>query len=222
MESKIKIFDIELDKISPKEAMKRAMQYMEGESVSTIEIVTMEMLMQGQEKPEWKAQMLDMNLLLPGDREILESTERADWKGIRDLEDRVSETVFPVSGEEPEAFVLVADSEEDMEYLRAILARNAAKCVIAGAAVLPADSGKEENVINTINGEEPDCILSVLSSPWQEQFIAKGRALLNARLWLGCESILKWGKAKKRRVGKLRHFFLKKVFRYQVEKEKKL
>lgn len=222
MEKKIKIFDIELARISSKEAMKRAMTYMEGDSVSTLEIVTMEMLMNGQENAEWKEQLLSMDLLLPGDREILESTETADWRSIRDVEDKVfARLFFRYLERNKKRIFLLAENEEDLEHLKELLAKSRLQQLIAGEAVLSRESGGEENVINEINGEEPDCILSILPSPWQEEFIVKQKALLNARLWFGCEQILKWGNLKQKKSGKLKHFFLKKRFRHQVEKEKK-
>lgn len=222
MESRIKIFDIELDKLSPKEAMKRAMQYMESESVSSIGIVTMEMLMRGQENPKWKTQVQEMDMLLPGDREILESTGNEDRRSIRDLEEQVFLRLFfrYIERNRKKVFLL-ADNEAELEQLEGVLARNAQKCVIVGTAVLPADSGQEETVINAINGEEPDCILSVLSCPWQEAFVSENRALLNARLWLGCESALKWEDTKRKTGGRLKYFFMRRVFRYRVEKEKR-
>ncbi len=40
-------------------------------------------------------------------------------------------------------------------------------------------------LVNAINGSEVDCILSALSVPLQEDFIAKNRNLLDARVWVG-------------------------------------
>lgn len=45
MDNKINILGVELDRLTAKAAMKQMMQYMEGESVSTVEMVTLEMLM---------------------------------------------------------------------------------------------------------------------------------------------------------------------------------
>ncbi len=40
-------------------------------------------------------------------------------------------------------------------------------------------------LVNAINGSEVDCVLSALSVPLQEDFIAKNRNLLDARVWIG-------------------------------------
>ena len=46
MIEKMNIFDVEIPILTAKEAMIRAMQYLESESVDTIELVSMDMLME--------------------------------------------------------------------------------------------------------------------------------------------------------------------------------
>ncbi len=43
----------------------------------------------------------------------------------------------------------------------------------------------DDMLVNAINGSEVDCILSALSVPLQEEFSAKNRNLLDARVWVG-------------------------------------
>ena len=49
MEEKINVFDIELNLLTAKKAMRQVMRYMGGESVSTIELIPMEVLWKGQD-----------------------------------------------------------------------------------------------------------------------------------------------------------------------------
>ena len=74
-----------------------------------------------------------------------------------------------------------------------------------GEAVISAQSGSKEAVINMINGVEPDCILSGLSYPWQEKFIAESKALLNARVWFGCTFLLNQQKKEEKASGKFKY-----------------
>lgn len=221
MEKKIDIFDIELDGLCAKDAMKHAIQYMEGETISVIEVVTMEMLIQGQESPEWKSQMKTMDLLLPGDKEILEAGGITERRDIKDLENKVFLKMFlKYLQRNRKKIFLLAAQEDELIVLREALEPYAYErgLVIAGEAVLPEDGGRKENVINEINGVEPDCILSVLPCLWQEAFISENRALLNARLWLGCAPVLQM-RTEKKTTGRIRQFFLKRIFRYLVGKE---
>ena len=44
--------------------------------------------------------------------------------------------------------------------------------------------------MNAINGGEVDCVIAILSSPIQEEFIARNRSLINARMWLGAGKLM--------------------------------
>ena len=64
MEEKINIFNIEMDNLTAKETMIKAMEYLESESMDTIEIMSMDMLLSGQENTEWKKQVGEIKICL--------------------------------------------------------------------------------------------------------------------------------------------------------------
>lgn len=222
MEEKIKVFDIELNLMTAKKAMKQVMQYMKGECVSTIELIPMEVLLKGQDDDEWKNLLKTMDLLLPSDCEILESTEITDENAIRDLENHTFIRLFLryLEKNKKKVFLLTENEEETVELKKRIAAYRKG-IQFAGEAVITAESGSTDAVINAINGVEPDCILSGLSYPWQERFIVQSKALLNARVWFGCGFLLNQHIKEEKASGKFKHFMLKKLFRYRVEKEQK-
>lgn len=216
MKNKINIFDIELDNLGAKDSMRRVVQYMDGPPVSTVEVVTMEMLMQEQGNPDWKSQAEAMDLLIPGDIEILTATGSAEKGNVRDLENHVFlKLFFRYLQKKKKRLFLLAAQEEELVKLQELLRPYDGGLVIAGYAVLPEEGARVENVINEINGVEPDCVLSALPCPWQEAFISESRALLNAKVWLGIGTALQED-AEKKPTGKIRYFFLKKVFHYLV------
>ena len=94
MKKKINVFDIELDAFSAKEAMKQIIQYLESETISLVEVVTLEMLMQGQNNPQWKEQMQKMDLVIPCEKEILEVSGICDKTVIKDLENKTLLKMF--------------------------------------------------------------------------------------------------------------------------------
>ena len=65
MTEKISIFDVEISCIKAKEAMMQAIGFMKGDSVNTIELVSMESLMKEHENPEWKKKVSMQDLVLP-------------------------------------------------------------------------------------------------------------------------------------------------------------
>ena len=64
MTEKISIFDVEISCIKAKEAMMQAIEFMKGDSVNTIELVSMESLMKEHENPEWKKKVKVWSTLL--------------------------------------------------------------------------------------------------------------------------------------------------------------
>lgn len=114
---------------------------------------------------------------------------------------------------------LLAESEEKLDKAEELLIRQNRGIQIIGKAVITQDGELIQNVINAINGTETDCILSVLSSPFQEQFIQRNKALLNARVWLGCGTAFRQNFEDMRLNNRIRHFVMKRLFRYRVGKQ---
>ncbi len=222
MEEKINVFDIELNLLTAKKAMRQVMRYMGGESVSTIELIPMEVLLKGQDDAEWKQALQSVDLLLPSEREILESAEVTDQNAIQDLENNTFVRLFfrYLVKNKKKVFLLTED-EKASKLLKERIETYRKGIQFVGEAVISAQSGSKEAVINMINGVEPDCILSGLSYPWQEKFIAESKALLNARVWFGCTFLLNQQKKEEKASGKFKYFILKRLFRYQVEKTQK-
>ena len=97
MEEKISIFDIEMDNLTAKETMIQAMQFLESESIDTIEIMSMDMLLSGQEDMSGRKQVGRIGIVLPGDKEILTAADVHDRKRLQEAEERgVSEDVHEI------------------------------------------------------------------------------------------------------------------------------
>ena len=115
---------------------------------------------------------------------------------------------------------LLADSEENLGKVEAVLSRHNRGIRVTGQMVISENEEQIQDAINAINGTETDCILSVLPSPFQERFITANKALLNVRVWLGggCAFTGHLDEIKLR--NRIRFFIQKKIFRYHVEQEK--
>lgn len=222
MESKIQILDVELDKLCAKEVMKRAVQYMSSESINTIEIMTMDMMLRSQETPKWDEAVKKLDLVIPGEVEILEAAEIMDKSMIRDVSNQIFLKMFlRYLQRNKKRIFLVAPSRSALVELESAITLYDRHLILVGHGILSKDGKSNENVINEINGAEVDCILSILPSPEQELFIQENSALLNARIWFGCGDVLKENYMKKKRKGWIRRFFRKKIFRYLVGQHKK-
>lgn len=190
MKERMDILGTGLDCISAKEAMQYAMQFLESNPVSTIELVTMDILLDYSNDDGWKNSVKDLCLVLPGDTEILEALDIHDGKWLKETRNEVFlKMMLKYLQKKQKKIYLLAQDEKAMEELRAVVRRFAGNISVSGYSYLNIENNREEDVVNDINGTETDCIISVIPSPSQERFIGNNRSLLNARLWLGCGAV---------------------------------
>ena len=222
MEEKIEVLGVQLDCMTAKETMLSAMQFMENDSVDTIEIMTMDDLMNNQENEVWKAQTDELKIVLPGEAEILEAADIRDRIKLKETENRTFLKMFMkyLQKNQKRVYVL-AEMEEDVNATENAIRRYNRGICLSGHACLSPDERREEEVVNDINGTETDCILSVLPVPYQESFISRNRMLLNTKVWLGCGPMLIRSYGDRNLLHQVRHFFRKKMFRREVEKQQK-
>lgn len=221
MEEKMNIFDVEIDGFTAKAAMHMAVRYMQSESVNTIEIVTLDMLMQGKDDPAWKEDTKEIDMVLPGESEILEAAKITDRNLLKDVANQTFLKMFlHYLRRNKKRVFLIAQSEKELISLEEVMEKYHTGIAAVGNGILGSEGKSEEDIINDVNGAETDCIISALPSPAQENFISRNKSLLNARIWLGCGSILTDNYHEKS-TGGVRRFLMKKAFRYKVEKQKK-
>ena len=116
MGEKINIFDVEIPCIKAKEAMIRAMYYMEQESLNTIELLSMKMLLNGQEDTQWKEQLNGLSMILPGSVEILEAAQVKDSILLRETDDKLFLRMFmKYMQKNHKKLFLLAESEEKLD-----------------------------------------------------------------------------------------------------------
>ena len=219
MTDNIEVMGIRLDCLTAKETMIRAMQFMEKDSVDIIEILSMDVLMKNSEDEQWKKLADGLDLALPGDPEILKAADIGDRIRLKETENRTFFRLFMKYLQKNQKKVfLLAETEEKLNKIEEALARYEGGLRLTGSGLL-GDDGREENVINEINGTETDCIFSVLSSPYQEEFIDRNRALLNAKVWFGCGAVFGGEQEKRLPIGRVKRLFRKRLFWWRAGKE---
>jgi len=220
--NELNIFGVEIDCLTAKAAMQMVMEFFATESVNTLELVTMDMLIQGQDNDVWKEHLGSFDLVLPGDCEILKALKITDRSIIRETENKVFLKLLLRYLQKIEKKVfLVSQTEETQQELEHILMEYNSGITITGTGIIPEDGSRDELVINDINGVESDCVISVLPSPQQEDFIVRNQALLNTKLWIGCGNFLDGLYGRSSGGGRILRFLTRKLFHYRVEKHKK-
>ena len=184
MNEKINVLDVNIDSCTAKEAMKETIAFLESEPVSVIDVVSVDGLMQMNDLSELKARMNEFDLVLPGEKLILEAAEEARLPKEIDIKLYLKMFMRYLHKNHKRMYLLVESEEDGQEAFR-YMQRTYSGIQLVGLAKVSAEGRADDMLVNAINGSEVDCILSALSVPLQEDFIAKNRNLLDARVWVG-------------------------------------
>lgn len=222
MSKKISVLDIEIDKNTAKESMKKAVEYMESDPVNIIEMMTADSLMQIKDTPGLKEDVCCFDLVLAGDKAILEAAQIEEGRYRKETEEGVFLKMFMrYLHKNHKRIYLLTDTEEHGRELYGYIGREYRGIQIIGMAKVSAENRADDMLVNAINGGEIDCVVSTLTSPLQEIFVIKNKSLLNARIWLGLGadflSKIK-GRNRKKQLGE---FVLKWILRKEIEKSNK-
>lgn len=222
MSAKINVLDINIDNCTAKEAMKAAVEYMSSDPVNVIEMVTVGAVMQMDEVTRLKEDVSNFDLVLAGERTILESAGITERKYLQEIENRVFIKMFLryLHKHHKRVYLLVESEEEGREFYE-YFERYYGGIQIIGMAKVSAENRADDMLVNAINGGEIDCVLSVLTSPLQEEFIVKNRNRLNIRIWLGIGKDMLPVKAKKLGQGRITQYIIKRIFKKEMEKRQK-
>ncbi len=221
MNRKINVLDIDIDNCSAKEALKKTIEYMDSVPVNTVEMVTVDGLMQMDDMPELKDEMWKFDLLMAGDKTILEAADVTEKRYLQEAEDQLFLRMFlRYLHKNHKRVYLLVESEEEGQTFFDYLQKHYDGVQVVGLAKVSATNRADDMLVNAINGGEVDCVIAALLAPLQEDFIIKNRNLLDVRLWLGIGKstlpVCKNGFVS----GKLGQFLVKYIFKREIEKRK--
>ncbi|MDD2979491.1 MAG: WecB/TagA/CpsF family glycosyltransferase [Hespellia sp.] len=213
MDKKVKIFDIEIDKYTKKQAVKKLIEFVESDGLNIVDFINMDTLSKGQEIPELRDAVKVFDMVLPGDAAVLQAM------GADEEESPLTEFFQYMRKRHKKVFV-VAQTEESLAICLSQI-REQHALPVAGGAILPSEIEQEEGLINEINAAVPDCVLAAVPSPLQEAFIIRNYTTMNTRMWIGCTGPVE-PEHQGQSFGRIRHFFKWKLFQHKVEKEKQI
>lgn len=191
MSETICVLDVKIENCSAKQAMKASVEFMGTAATSVVELVTIETLMLARDKPGLKEVIEQSDLVLPGQEEILEAAGVIDARYIQETRTQTYLRMYLKYLHKNHSRVyLLVETEEEADRLTAHLVSRYRGIQIAGAAKVASGTDMDDMLVNAINGGEVDCVIAILSSPIQEEFIARNRSLINARMWLGAGKLM--------------------------------
>ena len=222
MNETICVLDVEIDNCSAKQAMKASVEYMSTAATNVVELVTIETLMSAKDKPDLRKAIEQSDLVLPGQEEILEAAGITDTRRIQEMRAQVYLKMYLKYLHKNHSRVyLLAETDEEVDRLTACLFSRYRGIQVAGAAKVAPGAAMDDMLVNAINGGEVDSVIAVLSSPVQEEFIARNRSLINARMWLGAGKLMESIYEGKSRGGKISAFVDRLFFKREIEKNRR-
>lgn len=222
MNDKIKILDIDIHDYTAKQAMKETVGYLASEPISVVEMVTVDTLMYAKEEPQLKESIGKIDLVLPGEKEILEAADITDRRHLQEVEVQTYLKMFlRYLHKNHLRIYLLVETEAEVEEFFDYFSSSYNGIQVVGIARVSPDDHADDMVVNAINGGEVDCVIAALSAPAQEQFIARNRSLLNARVWLGVGKAVKTVYKTGRRKKKIMNFIIHRIFKREIEKNRK-
>ena len=170
MNAELEILGVKLKHYRVDAAMEIAEEYLSNDKLNTIGIVTMQMLMQASKEPTWKQYIEDLDLTVIGETEVLEAA------GI--------DPETP-SYEEVETNEFIARFFWGLKTLQKYLTETYPGIEIGGGAVVETlEESAFDSLVNEINSQTTDVIVSGLAGTRQDRFVLENSSKISAKIWL--------------------------------------
>lgn len=220
MNSKINVLELELHNDTAKEAMQKVMDYMQTEPLNIVELISSDSLLLSKDDEVLRDNIGQSDLVLTVEKSFLELAGVTDRRRLQEAESGLFlKMVLHYFHKNHVRVFLLAESQEDSLRLREYFENYYAGIEIVGAEAVAANREMDDMILNSINGVEAECVISILPSPLQEAFVVRNRILLNTRLWLGLGKKVKLPLDKKEKKP-FRDFLVKLFLKREIEKEK--
>lgn len=187
MIKKIEILGISIDNYTVPEAMLCIENFLNSTGMNTVEEISMEMLVRAEHDETFREYIEKLDLAIINEKEILHAAKVNSSQRIREtVEKKFLKEFMKRMIRNSQTVYLFGASRKQIEQLKKFLQENDyEKIKIIGSCVMEECKGDYDTLINDINIESPDVILSVLSSPEQEYFLMENKDKINAKIWYG-------------------------------------
>ena len=174
MNAELEILGVKLKHYRVDAAMEIAEEYLSNDKLNTIGIVTMQMLMQASKEPTWKQYIEDLDLTVIGETEVLEAAgidpETPSYEEV-ETNEFIARFFWGLIQKKSRIFVL-GDTEEELQTLQKYLTETYPGIEIGGGAVVETlEESAFDSLVNEINSQTTDVIVSGLAGTRQDRFV---------------------------------------------------
>lgn len=186
MIKKIDILGIQLDNYTVREAIMIVEKMLSNNIFNTLQEVYMDTLMLAGENEDVRSILESLDHTVIAESGILAAAGEESLQRAHEIEDHdFFYELFKRVERNHKTVFLIGETESSLDDMAAHLQEQFPRMEIVGAQALENCVGATESIVNEINAEGVDVILSMLPSPEQEVFLLKNREKLSANLWYG-------------------------------------
>lgn len=186
MIKKIDICGMHVDNYTVRESMLRLEAYMNSTVLNIIETITMKQLMLATENSVVRECVENCDLSIIGEKEILAEVGNISVQRIREIQEKdfMFELIKRIVRNQRRVY-LIGMTRADIEEVQKFFIEINSKFEAVDSYALEECEGDADDIINEINSETPDIIISVLPSPYEEEFLMEHKDKIGANIWYG-------------------------------------
>ncbi len=221
----MQVLGVELQDYTVREAMRKTDAFLRENKVSTIAYITTRGLMAAEESEDLKLFLSNIDLTVAADSDILRAAGIANRNRVKEIEnDEFMEEFLKKLIRGKKKVYLLTGTGEQLTALEECLRSYQQNLRIIGRYSLDALEKEEDWLINEMNAQMPDVVISNIDSPQRESFFENNHMKMNAHIWLMLKDKVVHATNRKRvfwRLGDLlsKKLFQRKVVQYQHQEQ---
>ncbi|MBO5302777.1 MAG: WecB/TagA/CpsF family glycosyltransferase [Lachnospiraceae bacterium] len=186
MIKKINILGMQVDNYTVRESMLQLESYMNSTVLNVIETISMKQLMLATENPVIAECVEKCDLSIIGEKEILAESGQVSVQRLREIKDKdfMHELIKRIVRNQRRVY-LIAETRADIETMQNFFLEVNPKFSVTDSYALEECAGDADDIVNEINSEMPDIVISALPSPVEEGFVLAHKDKIGAHIWYG-------------------------------------
>lgn len=214
----MQVLGVELKDYTVREAMRKADAFLKENKVSTIAYITTTGLMAAEESEDLKLFLSNIDLTVAADSDILSAAGIANRNRVKEIEnDEFMEEFLKKLVRGKRKVYLLTGTGEQLSALEECLKSYQESLRVVGRFALDTLEKDEDWLINEMNAQMPDVVISNIDSPQRESFFENNHMKMNAHIWLMLKDKVVRATNKKKVLWKIGDLFSKKLFQRKVE-----
>ena len=166
--------------------------------------LAMKMLMESENNEVLGQALQELDMTIIGEKEILAAAEVETPQRLKEtVEHEFFHEFMKRIARNHKIVYILGEKSEQIKALVGFLKEHYPRVTVSGVFALEDCPGDYESIINEVNGEAADVVISVIPSPQQEEFLMNYKSKMSAKVWYGIGEV----------TGLYSDTFLKKIFR---------